>query len=52
MAWVVLFYADARDREPVREWLDELERSDPRDFGTVRHTIDLLEEFGVQLSEP
>ncbi|HEX9696340.1 MAG TPA: type II toxin-antitoxin system RelE/ParE family toxin [Actinomycetota bacterium] len=52
MPWVVLFYADARGREPVREWLDELERSNPRDFGTVRHTIDLLEEFGVHLSEP
>ena len=52
MPWIVVFYRDARGREPVREWLDELERSRPSEYGRVRHRIDLLEEFGVHLSEP
>lgn len=50
--WTVIFYADEEGREPVLEWLDELERVDPGAYGTVRHYIDLLEEFGVHLSEP
>ncbi|MFA5787747.1 MAG: type II toxin-antitoxin system RelE/ParE family toxin [Actinomycetota bacterium] len=48
----MLFYRDASGREPVREWLDHLEESDPSEYGKVRHAIDLLEEFGVHLSEP
>lgn len=52
MAWTLVFYRDARGREPVGDWLDELERSSPSDYGKVQHAIDLLEEFGVQLSEP
>lgn len=50
--WVVLFYRDDRGKEPVREWLEKLERTNPRDAGAVRRYIDLLEEFGVLLEEP
>lgn len=50
--WTVLFYRDERGREPVREWLEKLERTQPRDAGAVRRYIDLLEEFGVLLEEP
>jgi phage-related protein len=50
--WSVLFYADDRGREPVRQWLEGLERTNPKEAGTVRHYIDLLEEFGVLLEEP
>jgi phage-related protein len=48
----VVFYVDEEGREPVREWLDALERADPRACGAVRHSVDLLAEFGVRLSEP
>lgn len=48
----MLFYTDARGREPVRQWLDDLEARNPSEFGTVRHAIDLPEEFGVLLSDP
>jgi len=50
--WTVLFYADPRGREPVREWLEELARRAPKEYGTVRHHLDLLEEFGVLLGAP
>jgi hypothetical protein len=50
--WTVVFYADGRGREPVREWLEELERRNPSEYGTVRFRIDLLEQFGVLLEEP
>jgi len=50
--WTVLFYEDARGREPVREWLDDLATRRPGEYGAVRHAIDLLEEFGVLLEEP
>jgi phage-related protein len=50
--WTVLLYANDRGREPVREWLEELARRNPSEYGTVRHRIDLLEEFGVFLEEP
>jgi phage-related protein len=50
--WTVLFYADDRGREPVREWLDDLARTAPKEYGVVRHQIDLLREFGVLLGEP
>ncbi|MBI4730070.1 MAG: type II toxin-antitoxin system RelE/ParE family toxin [Acidobacteria bacterium] len=49
---MVVFYRDVRGREQVREWLDELEQRNPSEYGTVRHAIDLLEEFGVHLSQP
>ena len=50
--WTVLFYADERGREPVRDWLQLLERTTPKEYGVVIHQIDLLEEFGPILSEP
>jgi phage-related protein len=50
--WTVVFYADGRGREPVRELLDELERRQPGEYGAVRFRIDLLERFGVFLEEP
>jgi hypothetical protein len=50
--WTVLFYEDARGREPVREWLDDLATRRPGEYGAVRHAIDLLEQFGVLLEEP
>lgn len=50
--WTVLFYANDQGREPVREWLEDLARQRPGEYGTVRHQIDLLEEFGVFLEEP
>ncbi|RIK10835.1 MAG: addiction module toxin RelE [Acidobacteria bacterium] len=50
--WEVWFFSDANGREPVRLWLEELERAHPGDCGRVRHHIDLLEEFGPLLSEP
>lgn len=50
--WTVLFFRDERGNEPVREWLEKLERTNPRDAGAVRRYIDLLEEFGVVLEEP
>jgi hypothetical protein len=49
--WVVVFYSDRQGREPVRAWIDELERTAPTEYGTVRHQIDLLQEFGPLLSE-
>lgn len=52
MPWAILFYRDPSGREPVREWLEDLETRNPTEFGRVRHAIDLLEEFGVHLSEP
>lgn len=51
-SWTVLFYADERGREPVQEWLEKLERTNPRDAGAVRRYVDLLEEFGVFLEQP
>ena len=39
-------------REPVREWLEALGKSAPSEAGRVTHHIDLLEEFGVHLSQP
>jgi phage-related protein len=50
--WTVLFYEDARGREPVRVWLDDLATRRPGEYGAVRHAIDLLEQFGVLLEEP
>ncbi|MGH8513382.1 MAG: type II toxin-antitoxin system RelE/ParE family toxin [Gammaproteobacteria bacterium] len=50
--WIVLLYADERGREHVREWLEMLERTAPKEYGVVTHQIDLLEEFGPILSEP
>lgn len=50
--WTVLFYEDPRGREPVREWLEDLARRAPKEYGTVRHHVDLLEEFGIHLAEP
>lgn len=47
--WSVLFCADNRGREPVRQWLEGLELTNPKEAGTVRHYIDPLEEFGVFL---
>ena len=38
--WTVLFYEDARGREPVREWLDDLATRRPGEYGAVRHSID------------
>lgn len=39
--WTVLFYEDPRGREPVREWLEDLARRAPKEYGTVRRHIDL-----------
>ncbi|MCA1838152.1 MAG: type II toxin-antitoxin system RelE/ParE family toxin [Actinobacteria bacterium] len=50
--WDVRIYQDDEGRETVHEWLVALERSQPSEAGRVRHYIDLLEEFGVHLSEP
>lgn len=50
--WEILFYRDDEGSEPVREWLEELEKKKPAEYGRVRHHIDLLEEFGVLLSGP
>jgi phage-related protein len=50
--WTVLLYEDRQGRIPVGEWLDDLARKRPGEYGTVRHRIDLLEEFGVFLEEP
>src|ERR1035437_10277716 len=50
--WTILFYRDAVGREPVREWLEDLEKTNPREHTSVRHHVDLLEEFGVVLEEP
>jgi phage-related protein len=52
MPWTVVFYADVRGRERVREWLERLEKTRPAEAGRVRHHIDLLQEFGVFLDEP
>jgi len=50
--WVVTFYSDERGREPVREWLDLLERTAVAEYGNVRHQVDLLERFGPVLAGP
>src|SRR5688572_25461059 len=50
--WIVVFYRDARGREPVRAWLEGLADEDPSALGRVHHGIELLEEFGVLLEEP
>lgn len=50
--WTIVFFADADGTEPVREWLEGLETTNPSEYGTVRHHIDLLAEFGVLLEEP
>ena len=50
--WTIHFYRDAVGREPVREWLEDLEKTNPREHTSVRHQVDLLEEFGVMLEEP
>lgn len=50
--WKVTFYRDAEGNEPVGEWIEELETKAPREYGRVRYHLDLLEEFGVLLSEP
>ncbi len=49
--WEIRFYRDKEGREPVREWLEALERTAPTESGRIRHHIDLLGEFGVHLSE-
>ena len=36
----------------MRQWLEGLERTSPREAGALRHYIDLLEEFEVFLEEP
>lgn len=40
--WEILFYRDDEGSEPVREWLEELEKKKPADYGRVRHHIDLI----------
>lgn len=50
--WIVRFYRTKEGHEPVRDWIEELEKKSPSDYGRVRHHLDLLEEFGVLLSEP
>ncbi len=52
LRWTVLFYRDEKGSERVREWLEKLERTSPKDAGAVRRYIDLLQEFGVLLEEP
>lgn len=50
--WTIVFYQDRSGSEPVREWLEGLEKMNPSEYGSVRHHLDLLEEFGVLLDEP
>lgn len=40
--WEILFYRDDEGNEPVREWLEELEKKKPAEYGRVRHHIDLI----------
>ncbi len=47
--WAIEFYQDARQRRPVKEWLDEL---DAKDRARVLRTANLLAEHGTQLGMP
>lgn len=42
MTFEILFYANASDKAPVREFLLELKKSDPDDFAAVTAGIDRL----------
>lgn len=47
--WGVEFYVDARDRSPVREFLDALPKPERVE---ARNAIRLLQEFGTLLGMP
>jgi len=49
MAWTVEIYTDARGNAPVRDFIDSLPE---KHQGRIARTIDLLEQFGLQLGSP
>jgi len=48
----VCFFQDAEGRAPVREWLRELQRSDPRAHADCVARIERLSELGHELRRP
>ena len=49
MTWTVEIYTDARGNAPVRDFIDSLPE---KHQGRTARTIDLLEQFGLQLGSP
>jgi phage-related protein len=49
--WTVEFFADARGTRPVAEFITAL-RSNPKLAAKVLRSIDLLQQFGVDLPMP
>ena len=49
MHWTIDFYESKRDKVPVENWLDKLNK---KKRAKIIRTITLLEEFGTKLIEP
>ncbi len=49
MAWQIEYYESAGGRSPVEEFIDKL---DAKSKARVARTLDLLEEFGIDLGMP
>ena len=49
MAWNIEYYRSASGKVPVKEFIDSL---DAKSKARVARTLDLLEEFGIQLGMP
>lgn len=52
MSWKIVFYQTAKGRIPVWEFLEQLERDNPKLQVKVLRNIELLEKRGVRLSHP
>jgi phage-related protein len=49
MAWNLEFYRDSDGSAPVEEFFDTVNN---KDLAKIQRSLDLLEEFGIQLKHP
>ena len=49
MPWSVEYYRSGKDKYPVEEFIDSLEA---KSRARIARTLDLLEEFGIELAMP